>query len=91
MAIYADKKLKKRINKVLLINPHGKIMITKEGSRERKLAVPSLGLSYLAAGLLKNGLDVEVLDVLIEGFYNEQLADDTITYGLDDEAIEKEF
>jgi len=91
MAIYADNRLRKQIRKVLLINPHGKIKITKEGSRERKLAVPSLGLGYLAAGLLKNGFDVEVLDVLIEGFYNEQLVDDTITYGLDDEAIGKQI
>lgn len=89
MVIYAGRSLKKRIKKILLINPHGKIKITKEGSRERKLAVPSLGLGYLAAGLLRKGFDVEVLDILIEGFYNEQLADDTITYGLDDEAIGK--
>ena len=58
----------KKIKKVLLINPPGKITITSEGSRERKLAVPPLGLASLAANLKKNNLDVDILDALIEGY-----------------------
>lgn len=89
MLISSDSNLKKKIKKILLILPQGKIKITKDGSRERKLAVPSLGLGYLAAVLLRNGLEVSVLDTLVEGFLNERSDGDTIIYGLGREDIKK--
>ncbi|MCX6764126.1 MAG: radical SAM protein [Candidatus Nealsonbacteria bacterium] len=89
MPIYPNKNLKKKIQKILLVNPPGKITVTKEGSRERKLAVPPLGLAYLAAGLLKHGFEVEILDILIEGFYNESVVEDAIIYGLNDKEIKE--
>lgn len=49
MNIYQNSNLKKTVKKNLLISPQGKITVTSEGSRERKLAVPPLGLGYLAA------------------------------------------
>jgi len=75
--------LKKNINSFLLINPHGKITVTKEGSRERKLAVPPLGIAYLGAQLQKNGYDVSILDIMLEGYENEINQDEySIIYGL---------
>ncbi|HPG29966.1 MAG TPA: radical SAM protein [bacterium] len=86
--IYYDKSLKTKIKKILLISPHGKITITEEGSRERKFSIPPLGLTYLASGLIKKGYDVEILDVLVEGYENEVLIDkNTIIYGLSDYEI----
>lgn len=79
----------KKIQKVLLINPPGKITVTPEGSRERKLAVPPLGLASLAANLKRENLEVEILDVLIEGYQNEQRNSSTIIYGLNHSAIHK--
>lgn len=89
-SIQANPNLRKKINKILLISPPGKITITKEGSRERKLAVPPLGLAYLASNLIKEGYEVEVLDTLIEDFNNEvHIKDGTIIYGLSYEKIKK--
>lgn len=81
--------LRKKIDKVMLINPPGKITITSEGSRERKLAVPPLGLAYLAAALIENGIEVDILDILIEGYENEHVLDNIVVYGLDDAQIRK--
>ena len=82
-----NKRLRKKIQKILLISPPGKITITKEGSRERKMAVPPLGLAYLASSLENEGLKVEILDTLIEGYYQEQINGNTINYGLNDKEI----
>jgi magnesium-protoporphyrin IX monomethyl ester (oxidative) cyclase len=82
--------LRERVRKVLLINPPGKITVTAEGSRERKLAVPPLGLAYLAAKLVQYGIEVEILDVLLEGYENEQVINDEVTiYGLSGDDIRK--
>ncbi|HOD40134.1 MAG TPA: radical SAM protein [Candidatus Wallbacteria bacterium] len=90
MIIKFNKNLRPKIKKVLLISPHGKITITSEGSRERKLAIPSLGLAYLASSLAGKGFEVEILDVLIEGFDNEMAVDgNTILYGLTDSEIKR--
>ena len=78
--------LKKQIKKVMLINPPGKITLTEQGSRERKLAVPSLGLSYLAA-VIEQKCEVQILDVLGEGYENERDFCGSILYGLSEEAI----
>jgi len=89
MNIYKQATLKSRIQRVLLITPQGKITTTKEGSRERKLAIPPLGLAYLAAQLLNHGFEVEVLDTLIEGVNQEEHHDGTIIYGLSDSQIKQ--
>ena len=88
-SIYKKKELKRNINRIMLISPPGKITLTKEGSRERKLAVPPLGLAYMAASLKKAGYEVNILDTLVEGYNNENANDSTIIYGLDDNAIKK--
>jgi magnesium-protoporphyrin IX monomethyl ester (oxidative) cyclase len=87
--IFADPKLRKKIKKVLLINLHGKIMITEEGSRERKLAVPPLGLAYLAAAITGIKIDVEVLDILIEGYDQETSKNNVVVYGLNNAQIKE--
>lgn len=79
--------LRTTVKKVMLINPPGKITLTEHGSRERKLAVPPLGLAYLGAQLKKHGYEVEILDVLIEGYENEHTSGRTILYGLTEEQI----
>ncbi len=75
------------IQRILLISPPGKITVTPEGSRERKLAVPPLGLAYLAAQLRNDGFEVKIIDSLIEGYENEMVDGLTITYGLNDQDI----
>lgn len=81
---------RKKISKVMLVTPPGKIAITSQGSRERKLAVPPLGIAYLAASLRQIGVEVQVLDVLIEGYETEQqLQPNEVTYGLTEEEIRK--
>lgn len=87
MSIQQDPSLKNHVKKILLISPPGKITVTSEGSRERKLAVPPLGLGYLAANLRNAGYDVEILDCLIEDYYHEQHNGNEIIYGLDPQNI----
>ncbi len=71
------------IKKVLLINPPGKCHLRKDGSLgERKHCTPPLGLAYLAANLLRHDFDVEVLDILAEGYAQEVFLDPFILYGL---------
>lgn len=79
--------LRKNIKKVMLVNPPGKIAITFQGSRERKLAVPPLGLAYLAASLRDAGIEVAILDVLVEGYQTEKLSENIVTYGLTDAEV----
>jgi len=65
-------------NKVYLVFPPTKY---HRGIRD-KLAVPPLGLMYLAASL-KEDFEVKILDATLEGYYQEQKIDrDTIQYGL---------
>ena len=72
-----------RVQKVLLINPPGKCYLRKDGSLgERKHCTPPLGLAYLAANLLKHEFEVEILDILAEGYHQQQFEDPFITYGL---------
>ena len=73
-----------KFNKVLLINPPGKIFMHQDGHiGERKHCTPPLGLAYIAASLLHNEYDVNVLDILAEGYDNEIIIDSFIIYGLD--------
>ena len=79
--------LRATAKRVMLINPPGKITVTEHGSRERKLAVPPLGLAYLGAQLLAHGFEVDILDVLIEGYENEVESAGSILYGLSEDKI----
>jgi len=75
----------KPIKKMLLINPPGKCLIRKiDGSIvERKHCQPPLGLAYLGASCMRAGYDMEVLDILAEGYESERLTEHFIIYGLD--------
>jgi len=73
------------VKKVLLINPPGKCFIRKiDGSIvERKHCQPPLGLAYLGSACLNAGYDVEILDILAEGYEFERLTEHYIVYGLE--------
>src|SRR3989338_3726677 len=71
------------IRKVLLINPPGKCHLRRDGSLgERKHCTPPLGLAYLAANLRRHEFEVEILDILAEGYQTEEFQDPFIIYGL---------
>jgi len=74
------------VKKVLLINPPGKCLIRKvDGSIvERKHCQPPLGLAYLGSACLNSGYEVEILDILAEGYDQERLTEHYIVYGLED-------
>ena len=59
--------------------------------KEAKPALQPLGLAYIAGTLIANGFkDVEILDVLTEGYYTEEpFKDDYIRYGLSPGEIRK--
>lgn len=77
------------VRKVLLMNPPGKCFVRKvDGSIvERKHCQPPLGLVYLAASCLNAGYEVELLDILAEGYDNEVLSEHFIVYGLDIDTV----
>jgi len=71
--------------KVLLINPPRDI---PEGSL--KLCIPPPSIAYVAAYLREVGIQVELLDCIIEGWDTEELVDEVNrihTFGMSDEAI----
>ncbi len=70
------------IKKVLLINPPGKCYLTEDGSLEVKHCTPPLGLAYLAANLEQHSYEVEILDILAEGYHQERFVDSFLIYGL---------
>jgi magnesium-protoporphyrin IX monomethyl ester (oxidative) cyclase len=73
----------KRYQKILLLNPPGKIYVRPDGTvGERKHCVPPLGLAYLAASLNEAGYEVDVLDILAEGYMNERYEEPFMIYGL---------
>lgn len=49
--------------------------------KESKPALPPLGLGYIAGLLRANGVDVEIYDMLAEGYYDEHIKGDYIVYG----------
>lgn len=76
------------IHKVLLINPPGKVYVLPDGTpAHRKHCTPPLGLAYIAANLLQNGYEVQVMDILAEGYNNEIFKNQSILYGLSTEDI----
>ncbi len=71
--------------KVLLINPPGVVYLFPDGRpAHRKHCAPTMGLAYLAANLLQHGYEVEVLDILAEGYSNEEVhkEQNVLVYGL---------
>ena len=62
--------------KVLLIGPC--ITIPKY---MQKRCIPPLGISYVAASLEKAGIDVEMLDLCVEGWSTERYSGNLVTYG----------
>lgn len=75
-------------NSILLINPPGKVYVLPDGTpAHRKHCTPPLGLAYLAANLLQNGYEVQVMDILAEGYKNEIFKNQSIMYGLSTEDI----
>lgn len=75
---------RKEISKVLLLAPHGQVYLFPDGRpAHRKHCSPPLGLAYLAANLIRHNYDVEVIDMLAEGYDNEVLMFNSIVYGLD--------
>ncbi|MDA1373016.1 MAG: cobalamin-dependent protein, partial [Proteobacteria bacterium] len=79
------------VRKVLLINPPGRCLIGRDGKiLERKHCHPHLGLAYLAASLIKFDYQVEVIDMLAEGYENERYTEHFVFYGLSfDDTIER--
>lgn len=75
-------------NRILLINPPGRVYVLPDGTpAHRKHCTPPLGLAYLAANLLQNGYEVQVMDILAEGYKNEMFKNQSIRYGLSTEEI----
>ncbi len=72
----------KRYQKILLLAPPGKCYVRHGAIVERKHAQPPLGLAYIAGAARNAGYDVDVLDVLLEGYDNEVFDDNYVVYGL---------
>lgn len=72
-----------KIDKVLLIQPSTFIYRFPDGRpAHRKHCLPPLGLAYLAGSLRSVGIDVECIDMLAEGYNNEIVGDNFISYGM---------
>lgn len=74
--------------RILLIQPASNIM---KNRKESKPALEPVGLTYIAGTLLNAGYtDVEILDVMAEGYYHEtSFKEDYIRYGLSPEDIKQ--
>lgn len=72
--------------RVLLIMPP----MTIHRQSVKRCLIP-MGLAYIAAILENNGAQVSILDAMVEGYENEALDGDYITYGLSDEEIMKKI
>lgn len=70
--------------KILLLFPP----ITVNKKSVKKCDLP-LGLAYIAAYLEKEGHDVRVLDICLEGYENERSHGEEITFGLNDRDIKE--
>ena len=72
--------LRKKIKRVMLVTPPGKIAVTFKGSRERKLISRSAWPTWprVCAGPGSTSRP----DVLIEGYETETVTENIVTYGL---------
>jgi len=48
-----------------------------------------LGIAYIASYLREKGVEVELMDCVVEGYYNDIIEKDTRTFGLSDDEIKK--
>ncbi len=76
--------MKRKINKILLMTP--RYTLYKNDIRR---AVTPMGLASIAAFLEKEGYEVKIIDVAIEGYHNLKEHGEFVTYGLSDEEIKK--
>jgi len=75
----------KKFKKIMLIHPSN----TMAADSVRRLATP-IGLLYIGAVLKKSGYEVKILDSPFEGYYNTEVKEGYVTYGLNEEEfIEK--
>ncbi len=74
--------------RILLVQPPSNIMSNR---KEAKPALQPLGLAYIAGTLLTAGYkDVQILDCIAEGYYNEtSFKDNYMRYGLSPEEIQQ--
>lgn len=84
------------MTKYLLIQPPGNFIRKKDGETGAKLAVPPLGLLYIATTLRNYGHEVSVLDCQVENFKNEEhvrtfRGHEIIKYGLSNDEIRRKI
>jgi|TARA_B100000315_G_scaffold255990_1_gene300809 radical SAM superfamily enzyme YgiQ (UPF0313 family) len=78
------------MKRILLLNPSARVFLFPDGTPvQRKHCPPPLGLAYIAASLLERHYEVKIVDVMAEGYDNEYVHEDSITYGLDFSKIVK--
>ena len=82
----ADLKNTVKNPKVLLIGPC--ITIPKY---MQKRCIPPLGLSYVAASLERENIDVSIIDCCVEGWDTERISGNLVTYGLPPSEIEQQL
>lgn len=85
-----------KLMNILLVQPPGNFIRKKDGETGAKLAVPPLGLLYIAQYLRQNGHEVRVLDCQVENFNHEEHVRDfrgheIIRYGLSADDIHSEI
>lgn len=82
----------REIKKILLIAPPISRPMDISSKVVRIALVPPLGLAYIASVLEKDGLEVQILDALLEGHTDEpKIIGNKIRYGLSDEEIKNKI
>ena len=83
-----DKRIYK---KIMLISPPGKVYVYPDGTpASRKHSSPPIGLAYIGANLLQHNYEVEIIDMNVEGYEQEEYREPFIIYGLNnDEIVER--
>ncbi len=80
--------MKRKIKKILLINPPRVIF---RGQERKRVDFP-MGLGYIGAMLKLEGYEVIGLDVLLEGYYEEEsLSNNRLRFGLSDDKIKQQM
>src|SRR6267142_496076 len=71
----------RKIRRVLFVYPP--LTTHTDYATESKGTPPPIGISYIAALLERDGLEVGIIDAVVEGYYHEEpLGDNIIRYGL---------
>jgi radical SAM superfamily enzyme YgiQ (UPF0313 family) len=74
------------MKKVMLIQPP-----FTQPKQSKKRCIQPIGLTYVAGYLLSKNIDVNILDCIVEGYYNETENNENITYGLSLENIKQKI